>query len=361
MENNTQPPNYNYPEEEEFTFTKIFKDRMSDLRYLWKFKFKIFLIGIAGASIGLLIAWCWPVSYTSKLTFVVEDSKGGSGSLLSGLAGQFGFDLGGVAGSGSVLAGDNVFQLLKSYSIIKTALLSPYQGKSNYSLADRYAEVNKLKEQWEKYKVNGKAINFPVANTGYTRLQDSLLQIIILRIKDNELSVSKPDKKLSFFELNATMSNEELAKLFSIKLIDVASDFYIRTKTQRQRVNLDRLQTRADSLVLLLNKKTYSASEANTVLLDGNPAYPTANVNIELKDRDKNVLQTIYAEVVKNLETGRMMLAQETPTFQLVDQPDGPLKKNKMSKLKSIFLGGLFGVFISGLFFLWRKTGLQGL
>src|SRR5690606_3062140 len=149
-----------YPHEPEFSFKQALFQRKDDLVYLWKNRLKIILIGMIGIAGGIFYAWYTPVTYTSRLTFVVEESKGGGGSLLSGLAGQFGFDLGSISGTGSVLAGDNVMQLLKSRKMIKRTLLTPYDSIKRISLADRYAESNKLASVWGKKYNNGQPLKF---------------------------------------------------------------------------------------------------------------------------------------------------------------------------------------------------------
>ncbi|MBM3402416.1 MAG: hypothetical protein FJY21_08935 [Bacteroidetes bacterium] len=342
----------NYPYEPEFSFRQTIESQWENILYLWSKKGKLIAFGIIGALLGIAYARLKPVSYTSRLTFVVEESKAGGGSLLSGLAGQLGFDLGGLSGTGGVLAGDNVQQLLRSQKMIKNTLLTPFVDSGSVSVADEYARTAKLSESWSKKYNNGKPIKFNLDPKNYTRLQDSLLQVIIKRITDKELTVGKPDKKLSFFEATVTMHDETIAKVFISRLIDQATRFYIETKTKRQRNNVNRLQARADSIGLLLNQKTYSASEANGVMLDVNPAFPTANVKLELKQRDKLVLQTIYSEIVKNLEISRTMLIQETPTFQVVDEPELPLKKNRTGYLLSIIYGGLIAGIAGALYLL---------
>lgn len=349
----------NYPFEPEFSFKQTIENQWENVLYLWSKKGKLIAFGIIGAIFGIVYAWLKPITYTSRLTFVVEESKAGGGSLLSGLAGQLGFDLGGLSGTGGVLAGDNVQQLLRSQKMIKNTLLTPFGDSSTVSIADEYARSSKLSEAWGKKYNDGKPIRFLLNSGTYTRLQDSLLQLIIKRISDKELAVGKPDKKLSFFEATVTMHNEALAQVFTIRLIDQATRFYIDTKTKRQRNNVNRLQARADSIGLLLNRKTYSASEANSVMLDVNPAYPTANVGLELKQRDKLVLQTIYAEIVKNLEISRTMLIQETPTFQIVDEPELPLKKNRTGYLISIIYGGLITGIAGALFLLLSRKQVK--
>lgn len=78
------------------------KELIIKIKSVWSFlltKWRIIvLIGLLGGGIGLLFAYLTPIKYTSKLTFVVEEGKSGGGGLAS-LAGQFGFDLGGVSGA----------------------------------------------------------------------------------------------------------------------------------------------------------------------------------------------------------------------------------------------------------------------
>jgi hypothetical protein len=341
--------------EEEFSFKQLIDKRRDDLKYLYKLRTKIVIGLLVGGIIGALIAWIKPITYTARLTFVVEDTKASGGGLISALAGQFGFDMGAMANSGSVLAGDNVQELLKSQKIIKQTLLTPFAKNPKYTLADRYADTYKLKKKWKNSSKIGRIISFPPDKKDYTRLQDSLLHVIIKSIVEEELSVVKTDKKLSFFEINTTLRDEKLAQLLCSRLIDEATEFYINTKTSRLRANVARLQRRADSLTYMLNRKTYSASQANQILLDLNPAYSVANAGIEVRERDKMVSATIYSEVVKNLEVSKTMLIQETPTFQIVDEPELPLKKNRLKYSVAIVLGGIVGSFLYAVFLLFLK------
>ncbi|MHB1177067.1 MAG: hypothetical protein ACYCZO_01915 [Daejeonella sp.] len=344
--------------EQEFSFKSVLNDRRKDIKYLLGFKKQYLVVAMLGIAAGALTARFWPVTYSARLTFIIEDSKASGGSLLAGLAGQFGLDMGGALGGASgVLAGDNVTALLRSESIIQRTLLSPFPGKKGRSLADQYADSYELKDAWRKYTKDDKPIMFPTDTGGYTRLQDSLLQDMIIRVGESNMSVSKPDKKLGFFEMRVTTPDEKLSQLFSLYIIDQATQFYIQTKTKAQRINVNRLQARADSIGRLLNRKTYSASAANNILLDANPAYPTANVRTELEQRDKMVLQTIYAEIIKNLEVSRTMLVQETPTFQLVDTPQLPLHKNRIKYPKGIIMGLMLAVALYSLFLLAFRKG----
>jgi hypothetical protein len=338
--------NPQYPYEPEFSFKKLFNERASDVAYVFQFKKALALVLIIGALLGALTAWLWAPTYTARLTFVVDDSKstGGAGGL-SALAGQFGFNLDGLGGASGVLAGDNVEELIKSHKLIKATLLTAYD--STQTLADRYAAVNKLDKKWLKYSPDGKTIRFPLNGVKNNRLQDSLLHEMTTLILSGDFGISKTDKKLGFFEVDATMKDELLAQLFCTRMIKQSTDFFISTKTKRLRSNVERLQRRADSIGVILNHKTYALSDANESLLDVNPAYTRANASVDIKERDKIVLSTIFSETVKNLESSKTMLAQETPTVQIVDEPELPLKKNKLKYSIAI----LSGIVISGILF----------
>jgi hypothetical protein len=337
----------NYPYEPEFSFKQVIADRMADLRFILRYKIPLILFIIIGGAVGAATAWWWKPSYTARLTFIIDDSKagGGSGGGLSALAGEFGFNLNGIGGATGVLAGDNVQALLKSTKLIKATLVSAYDNQQ--TLADRYAAVNKLDKKWLKYSPNGEVVRFPLNGKGNTRLQDSLLHEMTILILSGNFGVAKTDKKLDFFEINTTMKDEKLALLFCNRILMQATDFFITTKTKRLRSNVMRLQHRADSISVLLNRKTYTASSANQSLLNLNPAYTSANANVEVRERDKIVLTTIFTETVKNLESSKALLAQETPTVQVVDEPELPLKKNRLKYSVAI----LAGMVVAGMLF----------
>lgn len=343
--------------EQEYTFRDALSRRKEDLNYLWKRKFQFLPVAVAGVLLGLLLAWYWPVTYTSRVLFVVDDTKGSGGSMLSSLAGQIGLDMGSLS-TGGVLAGDNVLQLLKSQKLIKQTLLTPYeQSKPDYTLADKYAEAGKLKESWKKYNKDGPLVSFPPDRSKYSRLQDSLLQDMVIRIGDGNFSISKPDKKLTFFEASATMKDEKLSQLFCTRLIKNATDFYVQTKTKKLRTNVERLQRRTDSIGYLLNRKTYATSASSKMLLDANPAFPTAEVSSEVQGRDKMMLSTAYSEVFKSLEASKTMLMQETPTIEIVDVSEYPLKKNHLKYLKTAVLTcGFFLIMYAAMLLLLREV-----
>jgi LPS O-antigen subunit length determinant protein (WzzB/FepE family) len=340
-------------EDETFSFKLLLNQYKRQLLFTLGYWKTLTVVGFITAIVAVVYAFFQPITYTARTTFVVEDAKSGGGSLFSALSGSLGIDIGGMSGSNSMLAGDNVLELLRSSSLIKKTLLTKFDTTGTNTLADIYAETYGWKAKWKSNSAINKDIHFNIVPL--TRLEDSLLQVMVVQIQLKEISVGKPDKKLGFFELQFSSRNEILSKLFCVNLINEATTFYINTKTSRLRKNIESLQKRADSLGLLLNRKTLSAAEASVQTLDVNLAYASPSVNAEISSRDKFMQSTVYAEIVKNLELSKTALAQESPTVQLLDTPEFPLKKNKKSKLLSAIMGFLGGFFILGFIVFYQK------
>jgi hypothetical protein len=340
----------NIPDDEDFSIKLQFRQLFVSIKHTavhWRI---LLFCALIGAGLSVSYALLRPVSYTARISFVVEESKlGGSGGLASALSGSLGLDIGSLAGGASngVLSGDNVLELLKSHSLIRKTLFTAYDS-SGKNLADIYSETYHWKEKWANSRKVGRMISFKPVQGRLGRTEDSLIQVIIKKITENDLSITKPDRKLGFFELIVSMRDEQLSLLFCERLLKTATDFYIETKTKRQVNNVRRLQAKADSLSSALNRKTYSAADANRLLLDANPVYAAPEVSAEISSRDKIMQGTVYAEIVKNLEISKTALIQETPTVQIVDDPEVPLRDDKIHLSTAILGGGILFAFLGG-------------
>lgn len=317
----------------------------------------IIFASILGGLIGFTFAYVKPVTFTAKTIFVVEDSKNSNGfSGLASIAGQFGVDVAGGVGGG-LIEGENILYYFKSELLAKEVLLSPWDSKSGETFANIYARVYNLNDSWKK-NLNIGEVRFPIKKKGleYTRLQDSLLKTMIKAINENMFNINKVDKKSSFIQLGVTMLDEMLAKKYCDKIVTIAVNRYVALKTERQKNTINKLQLRVDSIANLLQKKTNksAAIQTTSATIDANPLYKTNAVfETEVTLRDKSILVTLYAEVLKNLELAKFTLSQETPVIQIVDQDEFPLKKNTVSKLKYSIYGSLLLtlIIVSSLFF----------
>ena len=346
----------NYPYEQSFSFTSWIRGWVKKIKHVVRLHFKLVLLTIiVGSVLGLLYSIYKPVRYKAEITFSVEDSKSIGGGLLSSLGGSLGMDIGSLAGSSNgVLSGDNVLSLLKSKSMMSQCLKMPYNASdSQYVIADKYADVYGLREKWKANDKIGRLIYFGKPDKDI-RLQDSLLKIIIKRIEEKELSIIKPDKKLNFFNITINTKDELMSLLITQKLIKIATDFYVNAKVGRLKNNINRLEKRTDSISKILNQQTYNATTDARLLLNVNPADVNAPVYSEISQRDKMVLTTIYAELMKNLEVSKAALIQETPTVQIVDQTSFPLERIETKWYEGISLGFILS-FLLVLVFLLLK------
>lgn len=341
-----EPPKSIPPQkEDELSLKDLILKIQHWIKYLRRKWILIFLCGFIGGSLGLGYAFLTKSKYTAQLTFALEDSKSSPLAAYAGLASQFGIDLSGGSGSG-VFSGDNILEFLRSRLMIQKTLLSPIMtdGKKQ-SLANFYIDINNLRESWGKNETLNNIQFIPGQDrSSFSLQQDSILNEIYKRIIKNNLIVAKPDKKLSFILVQYTSDNEVFSKAFVERLVKEATEFYVATKTQRSKINVSKLQEKADSIEKLLNTKTYSLAASQDMNL--NPARNMAAVNTELVTRDKVLLQTMYIEVVKNLELSKIAMNQETPVIQVIDTPILPLEDEKISKLKGLIIGGFLGGFL---------------
>jgi hypothetical protein len=311
----------------------------------FKSKWKTILIaGILGGLLGLGYSYTKKTIYTAKLSFALEE-KGTGGGNLSSLAAQFG--LGGIGGGdGGVFSGGNMIELLKSRFLIEKTLLSTVtiNGKSDL-LLNRYIRFNKLDKAWAKKK-NLASLKFINADRSKFNLQqDSVLGVISIGLMKNNIAVAQQDKKLSIINITVASTDEIFAKVFSEKLIETVSDFYIETKTKKSRGNVVLLQNRADSVQRELNAALYGRAQfgdQNMGLIRQQAAVPKLKQEMRVQ-----MLGTLYGELVKNLEFAKLTLMREEPLVQIIDQPILPLPKAKLGKLKSMVLGVFLFGFLS--------------
>ena len=335
-----------------------FRDLIIAVQQWWKYLFGkkvlIILISLSGALLGLGLALISKPKYEAELTFVMEEHDSNPLAAYSGLASQLGLNLGST--SSGVFEGENIIEFLKSRLMIEKSLLSAVKTVDNkqMTLAEYFIDINSLRDKWKK-RDELKDIHFPlnVDRSRYTRVQDSILNFIHQKISDDYLLIEKTDKKLNFISVKCVSSDEIFSNVFVNQLVKEATEFYVNTKTKKTKASVDRLQVQSDSLRMMLNAKTQSVASLQDINL--NPARQSATVSSEIAVRDKVVLQTMYGEIVKNLEMSKIAMAQETPFIQIIDTPIYPLKIKKLGKTKAIIIGGILAGILTVIVLVIRK------
>ncbi|MDO9154339.1 MAG: hypothetical protein Q7U47_11685 [Paludibacter sp.] len=343
-----QKINQNTPKNDEISLKEIIETFKKYWRYLLSKWLIILIVGLSGGALGLGASLIVKPTYTAQLSFaLVEKSTGGG---LAALASSFGF--GGLAGGNSgAFSGDNLLEIIKSRYAIEQTLLTPinYKGKSQ-NLIEVYIDFSELRDRWNKNKKNIelRTLSYPVGQSRetFTRTQDSVLfSVYDDFIKSQKLTVARKDKKVSIVNVYFKSNNELFSKLFIETLMEQTYRFYKVTKTSQSKANIDMMQHTADSIKELYEAALYKGAGYSQVNI--NPALSTAAVPRIKQETNAQLYGTVYAEVLKNLETLKLDMARETPILQMIDTPILPLKKDRFGKIKGIVLGGvLAGLFV---------------
>ena len=327
---------------EDIYFKAFVAKQKARLTYLKSKALPILICCAIGAGVGAAIASFTKPKYNAELSFVLSTDSKSSG--FSGIASQFGLDLGGSSAN-DVFSGDNILTLFKSERMIKSVLFKKPENQKEI-LANIIAREWNWDIKWQKKERTAKAFPFPDKYDKTTPVQDSLLQEIHDQIVEKCLTVSRTDKKLNVYVLKTTSTNEAFACALTKNLMDETAQFYIETKTSSAKRNLQMLQKEADSLRYLLGRSltTTASSLDNTFNL--NSALQVERVVTQKSQANSGVIGAAYGEVVKNLEIAKITLLRETPLYQIIDSPSTPLKQQLPSALLYAVIGSLIFAFV---------------
>ncbi|WP_406844519.1 Wzz/FepE/Etk N-terminal domain-containing protein [Flavobacterium soyae] len=319
----------------------------------WKI---IIFAGLIGGCLGITYSIIKKPIYKASLSFALEDEKtGGNLGNALGLATSLGLDIGGEGGS--VFAGANLTELLKSRNMVEQTLLSPIKVDGKLiSLAEMYIQNNDWREKWQNDdKI--KSIQFlpNVERKGFTREQDSILGKIYENLSKESLNVGQKDKKVAIITIDVSSKNELFAKYFCEALAKEVGNFYIETKSEKARLNMDILERQTDSIRGELNSAITGVAVANDNTFNLNPALNVRRTPSARRQVDIQANTAILTELVKQTELAKVALRKETPLIQIIDSPILPLYKEHIGKLKGLIIGSFIVAFLTVAFLVFKK------
>jgi uncharacterized protein involved in exopolysaccharide biosynthesis len=321
------------------------KDVIISIRdYTRELKKKFILIStvlIISIISGLVYSSIQKDKFEAVLSFIVEgQSEGPNLSSISGMASQFGLDLGGS--SSSTFSQQNVIELLKSRKVIESTLSkSCIVNNEEDILLNHYISINNMIE-------DGENISF------FSSSKDSITNIIWKEIIDFKIDLSYQNDEANILNLTYTSTSSEFAKNFTELLVEEISQMYSHYQTEKTRNSLKNLELRSDSIFRELKN-----SERNFARVkDRNLRVINASGRLDEIQymREVQVLNAIYLELIKNTELVKMNLLNETPIIQLIDVPVLPLEySNRSSKLFWVFSFSFLGLFLVSSLIILRK------
>jgi hypothetical protein len=318
----------------------------------------VIMAGILGGSAGFLYSYTKNPIYTAELTFVLEGEQSGrSLGGYAGIAGQFGIDLGG-GGGGGAFAGDNLFSLMKSRSMIQKALMTAVtiNGKIE-TLAEVYIRINKLREGWIKAESKFANVKFlPGQDPGkFSMDQNTLITAFYNSILASDLEIDKLDKKSSLLSVQVSSTDELFAKYFTEAVTKEVSDFYIESKTKKSVENLAILQHQTDSVKRVFNSDISGVATSSDANPNPNAARQVLRVPSQRKEFDVQVNQVMLSQLLQNLEMAKISLRKETPLIQIIDPPVLPLKVDRVDTKKMVTIGIIISVILATIMLVLAK------
>ncbi|NVK50403.1 MAG: exopolysaccharide biosynthesis protein [Cyclobacteriaceae bacterium] len=328
----------NHFSDNQFTLKEVIQNLREWLLFFiskWK---TLVVAGVLGLILGALVSIFKKPVFHAETSFVLEESDGASLSQMSGLASLVGVNLGSLGSTSGLFQGDNIMELYRSDRMLGETLLSPFS--EDQLLIDRFVEFEELDKKWAS-KVDIPAMDFSIPRDQFTVAQDSVVQQVSKLIRENQLSVAKPDRKLSIIQVSISSKDELYAKVFNETLVEKVNTFYFETKTKKTGENLQILQTQADSVRAILDESIAEYASATDRVPNVNPLLNSAQVESRKRQIDVQATAAVYQEIVKNLEIAKVNHRNNSPLIQIIDSPRLPLKRSEIRLVKGMVLGAI--------------------
>ena len=308
---------------------------------LWQKKLKIIVFSLIFGLLGSVYAYFKKETYEAHLTFVIDESQeSGSLGALSGMASQFGFNLGGA--SSGTFSQVNIQELITSRRVVEEALLKIgiRDGKEDL-LINHHIAFNHLRKKWKDTNIEN--LHFTSNRDDFTLQHDSIIGLAFFNLVNGNISTSIEDES-NIVKISCVSKNEDFAKLMIESLAHKLEEYYTIFQTAKSKNTLDFLSLRADSVLLELKNAEFRYASYKDANFGVQRAKGLLD-EIRLK-RDVEILNIMYGEIVKNLEISKFTLLNNKPLLNIIDSPTLPLKVNKLSILLAFVLFSILGLIV---------------
>lgn len=305
--------------------------RILGIKNVFRRNWKLLLLLIL---IGGIIGFIYDYTHTKKPIYsaFIKFNIGGSGASnnfgggeLGALAGAFGLSQG--AADANIFTGDNFIIYAMSRSVIEKTLMKmdTINGKDTL-LANYYIRHSGIRDkEWEDNDTL-RAFAFTPGKKvkDFNKLEQIAMSQVYARMQ-SEMGVTQPDRKSSFMELRCGMEDEKLAaSLLTTHLETIESD-YKRTQTKKSREMYELLNSRADSLLRILNGTEnrlaqYADQNQQMVVAQGQLMQTKLT-------RNSTFLTQLYYQALQQADQMRLSLIREAPLFNIIDPVAFPLYK----------------------------------
>jgi hypothetical protein len=298
------------------------------LRLKRNFLWLVLGAGIGGSLMGI-IGKENPKIYAaySKIFPLVQD---GASDPLSSFKSQLGLDNG---SGGDVAKYYNVAELVKSKNLSRKIVVNAISEENPTPIYK--ALIEDYNKSINKYFVN------PIKLS-----KDSIENINL----GAELFTGKVDikkEKTEFTTITTTTCDPELALVLNKNILSTLSEFYVNSRTEKSRVDLKRIGLLKDSLFIALDNIERSLAE-----FEGTSRYSvdeTVQLPVVKLQRLREEIVEQYQGTATAYQNAKFKLMSESPIFQVLDEPTGPVKMTQQSWKKGAITGAIIGAILMAL------------
>jgi hypothetical protein len=318
--------------------TKFIGDFMN---FCLKYKYIFILSILLGGVLGFCYAYFNKTKYEAKLSFIINESKVSNQNSLANLTSQLN-----IGSSSLNLTEDKILFLIGTKKILGQSLLTKYDDKK--CIADKLIEVLDIKQKFKKHiDIRDFSLfkSHRIEKLSYA--ENKIIDILINQIiKSNDLTYESVKKKTNSIVAQTTSGiilisykneDEILSQKFVTSIYNNLSEFYIETITKNLKESYELVSKREDSLKKVISNFENQTAEAFD---DAIGVYKfRGKIKQNRLRRDTEILNAMYAEVLKNREIAKFNLEQERPVLQIIDEPALPLEQHFKSKIIFTILG----------------------
>jgi uncharacterized protein involved in exopolysaccharide biosynthesis len=315
---------------------KLIEIRLSDiLQFVRQNLRRLVLGGLIGLVTGALYALSKPNEYKAQLTVMPElQSKASGLGNLGSLAGLAGIDVGSLAGNNDVIRPDlypTVVQTVPFGLYILNQPVVSKKFKKRETLRDFL--VHQQEDTW-RGKLNLWLASFSSTDDADSDSEGSIksgqLELtkeqedLILAIK-GRVSVTH-DKKSGMLTVETQMPDPIVAANAAQTTLTYLTDYVTSYRTEKARKQVQFLTEQVNR-----SKRRYQeAEEVLSNYRDRNRGLylNTAKIEEQRLQADFILAQSLYNDLVKQLEVARIRIQEETPVFKVLEPARIPKKKS---------------------------------
>jgi uncharacterized protein involved in exopolysaccharide biosynthesis len=335
--------------------------RFSDVaRFFRVNRRRIGLVTAAFAAVGVLVALLSPVEYTSEAQIMPELQGKSNIGQFQALADLAGINLDNVAVTDAVRP-DLYPNILQSnpFLISLMALRVQPGGVGTPRRLDTYLRSQRSARDsftstlsgWFRRGASGPALPRTLpANSGIllvSREDEKLMDDLSERIR------AGLDKRTGLITVSAKMPDPVVAAVVARYALDYLTRYVTGYRTEKTRQQVDFLTTQ----VAGAKARFQSADVALRSYRDRtrNPFFSVSGAEETRRQSELTLIQTVYADLARQLEQARVRMREETPVLKVLEPPQVPLKRSEPKRTVTVLAAALLGFVLATAYAFFRQ------